>query len=166
MRRPAVYNQALTQAPRPSVARAFAQERNMTFKTPDFRHMTEEELRAGIAALNKTIKPLRKLEKKEEGEFWAVWSAGTLTVAGLTVVFPPAALIAISASTVLTLDKSIKASTVRRMRQDAETLRDKFKTVYRARPGRKQFNIDARRTREAERKKQKRRFKFPGFGRK
>jgi len=48
------------------------------------------------------------------------------------------------------------------MREDAESLRAKFKCVLRAKPGRKQFNIDARRAREKARKKQKRRFKFFG----
>jgi len=75
----------------------------MTFKTPDFRKMTEQELREGISALNKTIKPLRELEKKQEKEFWTVWGAGTLTVAGVSVIFPPAALIALSASTIFTV---------------------------------------------------------------
>lgn len=134
----------------------------MTQRTPDFRKMTEDDLRNGISELNKVIKPLRALEKKRDKVFWGTWGASTLTVAGISVVFPPVALLAFSTGMLVTMDKTVRASEIWEMRDQAESLRAKFKAVYRARPGRKQFDIDARRTREAERKKQKKWFRFGG----
>ena len=130
---------------------------------PDFKNMTPEELRENLSALNGLIKDLRIAQARENKRFIRTYSAGTLATAVTSIVFPPAAIIILTSSTMMNVDPMAKALLLRQVLHDAEEMRDKFKTVWRARPGRKQFNLAARRAREVERKKQNRWFKFPGF---
>lgn len=131
---------------------------------PDFKNMNTDELREGLSALNGLIKDLRIAQARENKRFVVTYSAGTLATAVTTMVFPPAALIMLTSTTMMNVDPMAKALLLRQVLRDAEEMRRRYKTVWRARPGRSQFNLAARKAREAERKKQNRKFKFPGFG--
>jgi len=130
---------------------------------PDFKNMTPQELREGLSALNGLIKELKIAQSREDKRVAVTYSTGMLATAITTIVFPPAAVIMLATSSAMNVDPMAKALLLRQVLRDAEDMRKRYKIVYRARPGRKQFNLAARRVREIERKKQNRKFKFPGF---
>jgi hypothetical protein len=133
--------------------------------TPDFRKMTIEDLREGISTLNKIIKELKEFQKTQSRRLWVSWGAGTAATGAIAVIFPPAALMVAVTSTILSADPAAGAAMSSNMLAKAEELRHKFKTVYRARPGRAFHDVAARREKEKARKKAQHKFKFPGFGR-
>jgi hypothetical protein len=132
--------------------------------TPDFRKMTIEDLREGISELNKIIKKLKEFQKVQSKRLWVSWGAGTAATAAISIIFPPAALMVMATSTILSVEPAAGAALSGNMLAKAEELRGKFKTVYRARPGRAFHDVAARREKEKARKKTNRKFKFPGFG--
>lgn|GEM_PF-1663456 len=119
---------------------------------PDFRNMTPLQIRENISRLNRDIRDLRKKTRQAGARF----AAGQLITAGAgipaTLVFPPLGLGILAAGTVHGMEKTIEASTYNARLRDAETLRAQFKTVWRARPGRKFHDIDARVKREKKRR--------------
>ena len=130
---------------------------------PDFKNMTRDEMRADLSALNGLIKQLKIAQSREDKRVAVTYGTGVLATAITTMVFPPAAIIMLATSSAMNVDPMAKALLLRQVLRDAEEMRKRYKIVYRARPGRKQFNIAARRQREIERKKQNRKFHFPGF---
>ncbi|TAL39497.1 MAG: hypothetical protein EPN97_02225 [Alphaproteobacteria bacterium] len=132
---------------------------------PDFRKMTIADLREGISELNKIIKKLKEFQKTQSKRLWVSWGAGTAATAAISVIFPPAALLVAATSTMLTIEPAAGAAMSNNFLAKAEELRHKFKTVYRARPGRAFHDVAARREKEKTRRKAGRKFKFPGFGR-
>lgn len=133
--------------------------------TPDFRKMSPDQIRDNISQLNKLISWLRQdYTQKKKGfvKAYGVTTVGAVTVA---TAFPALALLAFTFPLVATLETSVEAQIVGDTLREAEKLRSRFKEVYRARPGRRQFNLAARREREKNRKpKGIKKFlpKFPG----
>jgi hypothetical protein len=132
----------------------------MASKTPDFKNMTPEQMRENISALNREIRELRKLSGQAMGGFFK----GQAVTLGLgvpaTLVFPPLGAGIMAAGMVHGSQKTVESMVIRDRLAEAETLRHKFKTVWRARPGRKFLDIDARCKRENERKLAKQRQKM------
>jgi hypothetical protein len=134
----------------------------MNKKKPDFRNMTLDEIRENISTLNKVIKNLKTARKKNDKE-WLIGSGiGLATIAGVGALSGGLALIPFMASMGYSTGKAIKGMSVEDALFDTRDLRKKFKDVYRARPGRKQFNIAARKERERIRREKKGPF-YPGF---
>lgn len=131
---------------------------------PDFRQMTIDDLREGITALNKIIKELKDFQQKQNKRFNVSLGLGTAATAAVALAFPPAALMVAATSLMVSIDPAAGATVGQMALNNAQELRQKFKTVYRARPGRSFHDVAARRKKEAERKKAKRKFRFPGFG--
>ncbi len=131
---------------------------------PDFKNMTIRQMREDMTALNHLIKELKAIEKDNTKKFALTWGAGTLATAAVTLIFPPAAFMVLSTSTMLNVDPLARSMMARQMLHKAEDLRERYKIVWRARPGRAFHDVAARNKREAERKKQNRKFRFPGFG--
>lgn len=119
---------------------------------PDFRNMTPQQIRENISRLNREIRDLRKMTNQAGAKF----ATGQLITMGAGIpailVFPPLGLGILAAGTVHGMEKSIEASTYNAQLRQAETLRAQFKTVWRARPGRKFHDIDARVKRENKRR--------------
>lgn len=119
---------------------------------PDFRNMTPQQIRENISRLNREVRDLRKMTNQAGAKF----AAGQLVTLGAgvpaTLAFPPLGLGILAAGTVHGMEKSIQAATYKNALHDAETLRAQFKTVWRARPGRKFYDIDARVKRENKRR--------------
>lgn len=119
---------------------------------PDFRNMTPQQIRENISRLNREVCDLRKMTNQAGAKF----AAGQLITMGAgipaTLAFPPLGLGILAAGTVHGMEKSIEASTLNAHLKQAESLRDQFKTVWRARPGRKFYDIDARVKRENKRR--------------
>jgi hypothetical protein len=132
--------------------------------TPDFRDMTIDDLREGISTLNKIIKRIKEFQQQQNKKFAISWGAGTIASAAIALAFPPAAMMVVATTAMLSLDPAAGAAVSQKMLNDAESLRHKFKTVYRARPGRAFHDVFARREKEKARKKANRKFKFPGIG--
>lgn len=132
---------------------------------PDFRKMTIDDLREGISTLNKIIAKLKDFRNTQSKRLWISWGAGTAATAAIAIAFPPAALLVAATSTILSIEPAAGTAVGSQVLGKAEELRHKFKTVYRARPGRAFHDVAARREREKARKKANHKFKFPGFGR-
>lgn len=132
---------------------------------PDFRKMTIEDLREGISTLNHIIRKLKDFRNTQSKRLWISWGAGTAATAAIAIAFPPAALLVAATSTILSAEPAAGTEIGSQVLGKAEELRHKFKTVYRARPGRAFHDVAARREREKARKKAQHKFKFPGFGR-
>lgn len=131
---------------------------------PDFKNMTIRQMREDMTALNHLIKELKAIEKDNTKKFALTWGAGTLATAAVTAFFPPAAFLVLTTSTMMNVDPMARTMMARDMLRKAEDLRERYKIVWRARPGRAFHDVAARNKREVERKKQNRKFKFPGFG--
>lgn len=127
--------------------------------------MTTQDLREGISELNKIIKKLKEFQKVQSKRLWISWGAGTAATAAIAMIFPPAALMVMATSTILSAEPAAGAAICGNVLAQAEEMRRKFKTVYRARPGRAFHDVAARREKEKARKKTNHKFKFPGFGR-
>jgi len=124
----------------------------MAQSKPDFRNVTPQQIRENISRLNLEIRDLRKKTRQASAKF----AAGQLMTMGAgipaTLAFPPLGLGILAAGTAHGMEKSIEAGTYNRALREAETLRGQFKTVWRARPGRKFYDIDARVKRENNRR--------------
>src|SRR3954464_1882733 len=116
--------------------------------TPDFRQMTVEDLREGITALNKIIKELKDFQQKQNKRFNVSMGLGTAATAAVALAFPPAALLVGATALMVSIDPAAGATVGQMALKNAETLRQKFKTVYRARPGRSFHDVAARRKKE------------------
>ena len=110
---------------------------------------------------------------KESGKRLIAGTAATWGRGGpATIAFPPLGLGIWVAGTVHGMEKSIQTSVYRSQMVEAQTLRSQFKTVWRARPGRKFHDIAARVKRENDRRAEKARQKeikklnrkYGGFG--
>jgi hypothetical protein len=131
---------------------------------PDFRDMTEKDLRSGISELNQLIKELKRIHKDESRRVTVATGASVLSAVLLTAVFPPGGILIATTSAVVNIDPTLRTILARQALDNAEELRAKFKTVYRARPGRAFHDVAARAAREKQRRKAGRKFHFPGFG--
>jgi hypothetical protein len=129
---------------------------------PDFRNMTADDLREGITTLNRIIRELKDFQEKQHKRLAVSWGAGTAATAAIAIIFPPAALMVAATTTMLAIDPAASATVGKMALKNAEALRHKFKTVYRARPGQAFHDVSARRKREAARKKAQRRHWFSG----
>lgn len=116
-----------------------------TRKEPhDFRSMSLEEIRAGISKLNRDIKALRQAEEQVDVRFFAGQGIAISLTFVSSIVFPPAALISTAFGVVDGMSKMPVMAIMTAKRKECVELRRQFKEVYRARPGRKYFNPDAR----------------------
>ena len=131
---------------------------------PDFKNMTIKQMSEDMTALNHLIKELKAIKEDNTKKFALTWGVGTLATAAVTLVFPPAAFMVLSTSTMMNIDPMARTMMARDMLHKAEELRERYKIVWRARPGRAFHDVAARNKREAARKKRSRKFKFPGFG--
>lgn len=139
---------------------------------PDFKNMTPAEIRENISSLNREIRELRKAANESSKKLIAGQAATLGLGVPATIAFPPLGLGIWVAGTVHGMEKSIQTSVYRSQMVEAQTLRSQFKTVWRARPGRKFHDIDARVKRENERRAEKARQKeikklnrkYGGFG--
>lgn len=136
----------------------------MDHHVPDFRKMSPDEIKENISALNKLIRDTKRAHAKNQKVFFALSGAGVAGTAAAVVFFPPA-LIFMAAFTGAAMGESgARAASTSQVLAYAEETRDRLKTLYRARPGRKQFNLAARRARETERRARNNKNKYPhGF---
>lgn len=136
----------------------------MDHTVPDFRRMSPDEIKDNISALNKFICDIKKANSKNQKVFFALSGVGVAGTAAAVVFFPPA-LIFMAAFTGAAMGESgARAANTSQVLAYAEDTRRKLKTLYRARPGRKQFNLAARRAREVARVAEERRKNPPrGF---
>lgn len=132
----------------------------MTSKRPDFRNMTPDEIRQGISKLNREIRDLRQQMNRAAGKFYLGQAATVGVAVPAAMVFPPLGLGIMAAGMVHGLEKSAESAAARSRLAEAESLRHKFKTVWRARPGRPFHDIDARVKREADRRAENERRKI------
>lgn len=124
---------------------------------PDFRTMTPDDLRRGISDLNGQSRRLRDEMNRVAGRF-ALGQMATVGAAGAAMaVFPPLAAGVIAAGLMHGVDQSAQSAVLRARLAEVESLRKSFKTVWRARPGRRFYDIDARGRRESARRAEKRR---------
>ncbi len=135
----------------------------MAKKTPDFRHMTPDDLREGIAVLNKTIKKLRAFQGQQNRRFVLTTGGGAVAAAIAAIIFPPAGAVVAMGTLLLNMDPATASAVSGLVLDDAIDLRAKFKEVYRARPGRAFHDVAGRIEKEKARKKKNRKFRFPGF---
>jgi hypothetical protein len=128
----------------------------------DFRDMTIQDLRRNISAFNRNIAALRgKAEKQTKKFFWGEAAAlGALVPAAL--VAPPVAAGVTAFGLAYGAGAMAQDIVIAKRLSDVKTLRDQFKTVYRARPGRPFRDFEARARREKARNAAK---KGRGFGR-
>ncbi len=119
--------------------------------TPDFRKMTLEEIKQGISDLNKFLVEAKKIQSGQRKSFYWVTGAGVAGATGAALLFPPALMFFAAFTGAAAGESGARMAAGSRIIGDAEKLRTQLKTLYRARPGRKQFNLAARRQREAAR---------------
>lgn len=119
---------------------------------PDFKNMTPADIRQNISSLNREIRELRKAANESSKKLLAGQAATLGLGVPATIAFPPLGLGIWAAGTVHGMEKSIQTSVYRSQMAEAQTLRAQFKTVWRARPGRKFYDIDARVKRENDRR--------------
>ena len=120
----------------------------MPFETPDFRKMTLNEIRENISDLNRKIVSLRRDEQSAHETYMlgvGLSSAGAFAAA---LFVPPVAFAVAAGSGIMLFEKAMDNRELSAKLAAHENLRAQFKKVYRARPGRKQFDLAARRARE------------------
>lgn len=132
----------------------------MTQRRPDFKNMTPDDLRRGISELNRNIRDLRKQMNVTTGKFFLGQTAALGAAVPAAMVFPPLAAGILAAGMIHGAEKSAETSIQRARLSEAESLRQQFKTVWRARPGRPFHDIDARVRRENTRRAEKERKKI------
>lgn len=132
----------------------------MPDRRPDFKNMTPADIRRGISALNGDIRDLRKQMNITTGKFLLGQTAALGAAVPAAIVFPPLALGIMAAGMIHGVEKSAETSIQRVRLAEAESLRQQFKTVWRARPGRPFHDIDARVRRENTRRAEKERKKI------
>lgn len=122
----------------------------MSLHKPDFRKLPLRDVVESISALNTLIVQLRPIERFQR---LAPWAGGRFVAARLIeskLDLPPAHLPFMEGVTKEHLERMIRDGRADALLFECERMRDAFKQVYRARPGRKQFNLAARRVREDE----------------
>ena len=121
----------------------------MPFETPDFRKMTLNEIRENISDLNRKIVSLRRDEQSAHEEYMLGVGLGSAGAFAAALFVPPAAIAVAAGSGIILIEKAMDNRELSAKLAAHENLRAQFKKVYRARPGRKQFDLAARREREA-----------------
>jgi hypothetical protein len=123
-------------------------------RNPDFKNMKLQEIRDNISGLNREITQTVKAEIEAGNRFLA--GEGFLLAVALpvTIIFPPAIFAGVMVGAAYGAEAMAETKELQKKRMEQEALREKFKLVWRARPGRRQFDLNARRTREAARRKQ------------
>lgn len=132
----------------------------MPDRRPDFKNMTPADIRRGISDLNRDIRDLRRQMNITTGKFFAGQTVALGAAVPAAMVFPPLALGIMAAGMIHGAEKSAETSVMRARLANAESLRQQFKTVWRARPGRPFHDIDVRVRRESTRRAEKERKKI------
>lgn len=132
----------------------------MASKRPDFRNMTPDEIRKDISRLNGTIKTLRTEFNRVSGKFFAGQAASIGLGVPATIIVPPLGLGIMLAGMLHGTEKTMERGILGAQLAQAEKERQSLKTVWRARPGRKFYDIDKRVKRENTRRAEKERKKI------
>lgn len=120
----------------------------MPFETPDFRKMTLHEIRENISDLNRKIVSMRNQEQSAHEEYMLGVGLGSIGAMAAAIFVPPAVFAIAAGGGIVLLDKAMDNRELSAKLAAHENLRAQFKKVYKSRPGRKQFDLAARRTRE------------------
>lgn len=132
---------------------------------PDFRHMSVAEMKDAISTLNPLIRDLRRFIDSGHSKYLAAWKEGTAASQKMAKLLPAHAGIVnrLAEMPVRGNNEAVRGlvGLAYPIIEDATELRKKYKTVWRARPGRKQFNLAARIGRENVRKAKKITKDFP-----
>lgn len=119
---------------------------------PDFRSMTAAEIKDAISTLNPLIRDLNRFIDSGHSKYLASWKEGTAASQKMAKLLPAHAGIVnrLAEMPVRGNGEAVRGivGLAYPIRDDAEELRKKYKTVWRARPGRKQFNLSQRIGRE------------------
>lgn len=134
----------------------------MPLPTPDFRKMSIEEIKHNISQLNTVVRELSDFFKGSKKQLYLIGGIGTAAAMGGAVAFPPAAPLLAFCAAVMAAEGTAQSAVAKKLLEDSVELRAKFKAVYRARPGRKQFNLAARKKREADRPVKVRYYRYYG----
>lgn len=110
-----------------------------------------DEIKENITVLNKLVRELKAVQKGTRKNLYLVSGATAAGVTATAIIFPPALIAAAALSGAAMGQAGASSALTSQVLDAAQKLRRQFKTVYRARPGRRQFNLAARRTREMER---------------
>lgn len=102
--------------------------------TPDFRQMTPQELRQGLTTLNALVRDLKRFHRTGQPRCLAEWREGTPGAAQAAAVLPSAGLVIRLAELPVPLEAFGSNILSRDLLAEAETLRKKYKDVWRARP--------------------------------
>jgi hypothetical protein len=102
--------------------------------TPDFRHMTPQDLRRGLTTLNALVRDLKRFHRTGQPRCLAEWREGTPGAAQAAAVLPSAGLVTRLAELPVPLEAIGTSLLGRDLVTEAETLRKKYKDVWRARP--------------------------------
>ena len=133
--------------------------------SPDFRRMTVAEMKDAISTLNPLIRDLRRFIDTGHSKYLAAWKEGTAASQKMTQLLPSHAAIVNRLAEMSLRGNGEGARGLVGLAypvlEDATDLRKKYKTVWRARPGRKQFNLSRRIGRENVRKVKKIAKDFP-----
>jgi hypothetical protein len=119
---------------------------------PDFRHMTPAEIKDAISTLNPLIRDLKRFIDSGHSKYLAGWKEGTAASQKMAKLLPMHASIVnrLAEMPVRGNGEGVRGlvGLAYPIRDDAEELRKKYKTVWRARPGRRQFDLSKRIGRE------------------
>lgn len=132
----------------------------MSERRPDFKNMTPDDIRSGISKLNTQIGDLRKKMNLAAGKMLIGQTLAMGAVIPAAMVFPPLAAGVAAAGMLHGVEKSTEGAILRREFNKAVELRQKYKTVWRARPGRTFYDVDKRIQRENDRRAEKQRKKI------
>lgn len=120
----------------------------MPFETPDFRKMTLTEIRENISDLNRKIVSLRNQEQSAHEEYMLGVGLGSIGAMAAAIFVPPAVFAVAAGGGIVLIEKAMDNRELSAKLTAHENLRAQFKKVYKSRPGRKQFDLAARRARE------------------
>jgi hypothetical protein len=133
--------------------------------SPDFRSMSPAEMKDAISTLNPLIRDLRRYVDSGHSKYLAAWKEGTAASQKMAQLLPSHAGIVNRLAEIPTRGNGEGVRGLVGLAypiiDDAVELRKKYKTVWRARPGRKQFNLSKRIGRENVRKVKKIAKDFP-----
>ena len=118
---------------------------------PDFRQMSADDLKLGIMTLAELSRDLKRFRRTGEPRHLRLWAEGTPGAARAAIVFPSAGIMQGFASMRVKIDQGAARMLVDQLVSEAETLRARYKDVWRARPGRAFRDIAARVKREKQR---------------
>jgi hypothetical protein len=117
----------------------------MPDSTPDFRHMTPEEMRRNLTVLNFLVRDLKRFQAKGDTRHLALWREGTPEAERAAAVLPSAGLVTRLADMPGLMDERGAYLIGRTLISEAETLRKKYKDVWRGRPRESFRDVSARR---------------------